>query len=215
MRGVGQRVGGVGVHHQRDRATRVADALHGVDVPAWLDLDLDALVARVALDRHALDQFLEAVLDADGHARGDGQAAAAERLPERLLLLAREQVPGRHLDGGFGHEVAAHARQCGEDLARMRELDAHDQWRDKLGDDVPRRLGGLAAVVRIVLGDAFAPARLTATLDAHEQEAPVVRTAEAGLEMPDQRQAKQSNLEAFNAHRTVRVRSTTAIVSRR
>ena len=45
MRGVVERVGGVGVDHQRDVAERRAHALDGVDVPARLDLDLDALVA--------------------------------------------------------------------------------------------------------------------------------------------------------------------------
>ena len=53
-----------------------------------------------------------------------GLAAAAQHLPQRLLLLARIEIPGGHLDDAFGHEVAAHARQRRKDVARMREVDA-------------------------------------------------------------------------------------------
>ena len=94
-----------------------------------------------------------------------GPAAAAQRLPQRLLLLARVQIPGRHLDAPFGHEVAANARQRGKDLPRVRERPRRAPAARELADDVPRRLGGLAAVVRVVLGDALAPAVCAAPVD--------------------------------------------------
>ena len=82
------------------------------------------------------------------------------------------------------------------------KVDAEDQRRDELADDVPGRLGGLAAVVRVVLGDALAPAHVPAAFHFHEQEEAVVRAPEAGLEMADQRQAEEAKLEAFYAHGT-------------
>ena len=43
--GVGQGVGGIGVHHQLDGRKTFAHLAHGVDIVAGLDLHLDALVA--------------------------------------------------------------------------------------------------------------------------------------------------------------------------
>ena len=81
---------------------------------------------------------------------------AAEDRRERPALLAREQIPGGHLDGRFGHVMAADGRQRVEDLARMIEATAEHERRDELGDDVPRRPRGLGAVVRVGVGDALA-----------------------------------------------------------
>ena len=46
MIGIGQRVRGVGVDHQRDVAELAAHHFDGHEIPAGLDLDLDALIAR-------------------------------------------------------------------------------------------------------------------------------------------------------------------------
>ena len=85
MIGVVQRVRGVGVDHQRHVAEPRADALHRGEIPAGLDLDLDALIAGRQLARDFLLELIERVLDADGNAGRDPRARAAEQPCERLI----------------------------------------------------------------------------------------------------------------------------------
>ena len=200
VRRVRQRVGGVGVDHQGDRAEPLAQARDGLDVPPRLDLDLDALVSVGALGRDAILELLERVLDANRHAGRHRPAAAAKHLPERHALLLRVQVPRGHLDRRLRHVVAAHARQRRPHARRMGECAPDDQRRQKLGDDVPDGLGGLAAVVRIGVGDRLAPAIDAVAAQAHEDERAVVGSAEARLEEAHERQAKQSNFQAVDCH---------------
>ena len=93
QRRVVERVGGVGVDLQRDVAERRAHALDGVEVPARLDLDLDALIAGRQLLLDLLHQLIERILDADRHARGDAIARAAEHLRQRLARARARRDP--------------------------------------------------------------------------------------------------------------------------
>ena len=81
--GIGERVRGVRVDHQRNVAEARADRLDRRDVPARLDLDLDAAVAGVELLPDLGRQLVERVLDADRHAGGDLGARAAEQPRQR------------------------------------------------------------------------------------------------------------------------------------
>ena len=93
----------------------------------------------------------------------DTPEAIRSRVPprtfdERLALDPRIQIPDRHLDSGLGHVVAADAAQRRVDVARVRRT----VWPTTSGamkpfDDVPHRLGGFAAVVRVGLGDTIRP----------------------------------------------------------
>ena len=184
-----------------------ADPLDGVDVPPGLDLDLDALVARRALDPHTLDQLVERILDPDRHAGSHRPAAATQHLPQRHALLLRVQIPHRHLERRFRHQVPANARQRGKHLPGVRERLSNHHRREKPGDHVPRGLRGLAAVERVVLGDALGPAVGAVTADGHQQEFAIVGPAEAGLEMVNQRQAKQTKFDAVDGHERGRMRA--------
>src|SRR4029450_4995929 len=95
------------------------------------------------------------------------------------------EIPHPPFDPRLGHVVAADSLQRRVDLARMIEAFADDERRDEAGDDVPHRLGRLAAVVGIRLGDTLAPAfvrfSLGHALDADQDERAIVRTPEAGF----------------------------------
>ena len=68
---------------------------------------------------------------------------------------------------------------------------------------MPHRLGGLAAVVRIGLGDRLAPAFVRVprlALDADQHEGAIVRTAEARFEEMHQRQAAEEQLDLLDLH---------------
>ena len=55
VRGINERVGGVGVHLQRDVGVSLAHRAHRLDVPAGLNLELDALVALVEVPRDRVE----------------------------------------------------------------------------------------------------------------------------------------------------------------
>jgi hypothetical protein len=67
-------------------------------------------------------------------------------------------------------------------------------------DDVPRRLVGSRAVIRILLRDALAKAGCAVAVDAHDDEVFVVDAAEAGLEEVDERELHQAQLQTFDLH---------------
>ena len=119
MGGVGQRVGGVGVGHELDAGEALAHAADDVDVPAGLDLHLDALVAGGELGLDLLEELLDGVLDADGDAAGDFAArAGADGLPERLVARAGEEVPDGGFESAARHVVAADVGGQREDVVR-------------------------------------------------------------------------------------------------
>ena len=111
MRGIGQRVGGVGVHHQRHAGERLPHPRDDRDVPAGLNLDLDALIARGPLDRDALERALPPCPGCRStRPTAIAVRVAAEQTRQRRALLPRVEIPRRHLDRGLRHAMAAHLR---------------------------------------------------------------------------------------------------------
>ena len=160
--------------------------------PVWL-----------ALDGHALLELVERVLNANRDARGHPAAVAAKQAPERHSLLFRIQVPRGHFDNSLRHAMAADPRQGRRDLGGMFEPRPDDQWRKKLGEDVPDSLGRLAAVKRIAVGDRLAPPIGALAVDPRQHESAVVGAAEARLEESHERQAEQTDFESVDCHRRV------------
>src|SRR6185369_1944629 len=84
------------------------DLADDVDIPARLDLHLDALVAVVELVLDLVEQLLHGILNADGDAARDfATRAGPDLLPERDAGAPGIKIP----DGGFkaaaSHVVAA------------------------------------------------------------------------------------------------------------
>src|ERR1035437_8062059 len=157
--GVGEGVGGVGVGHQLDRGETFAHAADHIDVPAGLDLHLDALIARGEFHLDFLQQLLHGILNADGDAAGNLAArAAADLLPQRDTVLARFQVP----DGGFQsaarHVVAADVGGQGEDVFGSLDRFAEHARGDLIVQDAPGGGGPLLVVEGVFAGGDFAPA---------------------------------------------------------
>src|SRR5262249_44789012 len=171
-----------------------------LEVPARFDLDLDAAVPGRELGRDLVGQIVERVLNPDRDAGGDAIAGAAEHAAQRLAALLRGQIPRRHLDRGPGPVVGADRLQRREHVARVGEGDAEHPRRDELRDDVPRRLVGLRAVVRIAIGDAFAVAGGAGPVGPHQDELFVVNAGETGFEEVDERELQQPQLQTFDPH---------------
>jgi hypothetical protein len=165
--GVGEGVVAVGIDHQRDLGEALADGADVLDVLAALDLHLDAVVAG----RHRLldrgEQRRRRVLQADADPRHDAGARPAEHLVQGTPGAFRDQVDEGVLDRRLGHPVAADVPEAPVELA---EGDPRlDERQEELGDDVPRRGGGLAGVERVGVGDALAPGGHAVGLEAQQQ----------------------------------------------
>ena len=81
---IGQSVGGVRVGHQADFGEFVANLANDIHIPAWLDLDLDALVAGGDFLLDGLQQLRHGVLNADRNPAGDFlEPTAADVFPQR------------------------------------------------------------------------------------------------------------------------------------
>ena len=121
-RRVRERVGGVGVDHQRNVTELGAHPFDRLHIPPRLDLDFDTAIAGSAFDRDALDELVERILYPDRDPGVDRcPVLAAEQRRQADPSLASGEVPGGHLDGRLGHLVAADDGEGAEDLARMVE----------------------------------------------------------------------------------------------
>ena len=201
---VAELVGGVRIDHQRNRTEAGAHDVDGLDVPARLDLDLDATITRLAFDGDALEQLVERVLDPNRHARFDAARdpfrGAPEHLGKRTPLSAREQVPGGHFDRRFRHVVAADRAERREDIAGMREVVAEHERRDEVRDDVPGGPCGLGAVERVGVRHALAEPDGAVLLDRDDHERAIVDPAEAGFEEANERQPQHPQLDPLDPH---------------
>src|SRR3989454_40814 len=190
----------VGIHHQPDARKLLAQPVDGLDVPARLDFDLDALVAGRKRPLHSLGQLLERVLDADGYAAGGRLARPTEHFPQRQALASRLGIPHGRLDAALSHVVAADPRQQLPDLGCALEFPALQGWPDKIAQDMPGGLSGFRSVVRGLSGDGFAPADHAVQVRLHQQDAPLGRDTEAGFEWRDQHHADFAQYDLPDLH---------------
>ncbi len=96
---VDEGVRGVRVDLQRNVvAELLAHRSHGSDVPARLDLQLDSHVTLRQIVADGLEQLRDAVLDADGHSRGNSRASGTEVPSERLSASAQFSIENCHFD---------------------------------------------------------------------------------------------------------------------
>src|SRR5450759_3984266 len=199
--GVGQGVGGVGVGHQLDRGETFAHAADHIDVPAGLDLHLDALIARGQFDLDFFEQLLHRILYADGDAAGNLAArAAADLAPQRDAVHARFQVP----DGGFQsaarHVVAPDVGGQGEDVFGSVERFAEHARRDVIVQDAPGGGGPLFVVEGVFAGGDFAPAGDAVARDFHQNDVTAVGAGKAGFEEVHQGHADLAQGDAVEFH---------------
>ena len=169
---VGRRVGAVGVDHQRRLvADRLAHRrqIRGVGARLHLDLRLPVTLGEGAA--HHVDQLFGPVLDADGDARRDLRAGAAEEGGEAGLRALGREHPDAHLDRRLRHVVAAH-RRVEPRMHRVRpgERFAEGQRAEPLADGEPRRVDGLGREVGAFAGHAFRPRGEPVGVAGFEQE---------------------------------------------
>ena len=177
---------------------------HHVDVPAGLDLHLDALIAQLQVLVHAREERVQARLDAETHPHGDPLPRSSEHARQRLAPQPRDQVHVGELDAGPGHGVAAEGREAGRHVGQAADPSVEERGREKVADRVASRLDGLVAEERTLPGDHLTPARRSLGLEPDQEQQPRLHPAEAGLEGLPQREPDQPQLERVEADRSRR-----------
>ena len=204
---------------------------HGPDrheVPAGLDLELDAPVALLDVARDLVEELLEGRRDADRDAAVHPLPLGAEQLAHRAALRAQLGVEHGRLERPLRHPVARDERErrghgCRERhgcAARARSLGrrrpggirsrvrpgrpgmpavrAEERRAEVVLDDGCRTGDVLARVERVATGDALAPAVARIGDDVHEEHLAHGLAPEGGLERPDEGHLEAMQLDALD-----------------
>src|SRR5258708_14591474 len=130
-----------------------------VDIPAGLDLHLDALVAGRELGLNLTQQLRRGVLDADRNtARNLAPSASADMLPERLAAEAGLEIPHGRFEPAARHVVAADGCEKQRNLVRVLERDIENTRDDEVAQQKPGGVGPFLVVEGVLARCDFAPA---------------------------------------------------------
>jgi hypothetical protein len=198
--GIIERVGAVGIRHQRDLRVALADSRHGRHVPARLDFDLDPTIALRQLGPDIVEQLVDGRLDPDADPGLDAITDAAEKRCQWLARVLGERAGERHLDAGLGHVMTPNRREQRFERIDIRQL-APDDRRDQVSlEDLPRGLDRLVGIPGPFAGDALTPLRATIDLEAHQQRIAVLLHAEAGAKRLQQPHLQHPQFDRLDFH---------------
>src|ERR1051326_5103711 len=125
MVGICRRVGGIGIDRQHKPWKPLTHSGDKLKVFAGFDFELNALVPAVEFLLDLVDQRRRSGANAQRDSAGNLVACTSHQPPKRNPLLLRLNIPKGVLDAGFGHEVAADARQQRYQLRSTREVTAY------------------------------------------------------------------------------------------
>ena len=189
--GVGEGVGGVGVHLQRNvGAEPVPHRGDRLDVPARADLQLDPHVALVEIAGHGVERRRDRVVDADRDPAGDGRPSDPEVFGEGAPQHAAQRRGPRSPAPPWPSGDPDRVEDPGDGLRR--ELTRGEEHRRKPApDDVGRAADILAGVQRLGPGDALdqptTAVPSTSARSSRMRDVPDCLGAEGGRERADQR----------------------------
>ena len=198
--GIIERVGAVGIRHQRDLWVALANGRHGRHVPARLDFDLDPAVALRQLGPDIVEQLVDRRLDPDADPGLDAITDAAKKRCQRLACVLGERAGERHLDAGLGHVMTPNRREQRFERVDIRQL-APDDRRDQVPlEDLPGGLDRLVRVPRSFAGDALTPLGAPVDLQPDQQGIAILLHAEAGAKRLQQPHLQHPQLDRLDFH---------------
>ena len=164
MLGICDCVIAVGIEHQQDIGELGSHRPRHFDIPAALNLQLDApvtLFQAIAHDRHRrFQRWLDADADADRRPPlgfMPSRRVLREAIRQPHVVALGEGIPNRRFQASPRMMIAAEAPYQRRKLARVADGHAESGRRHELRQHVPRRLGCLATVAGPKLNRAFAP----------------------------------------------------------
>ena len=172
------RVGLVGVRLERHLRPCLAHGTDGIDVPARLDLELDAPVAGIDVRRDLLEERVEAARNSHGDTAVHLVAHRSQVVRERLPPLAQPRVQNGCLESRLGHGMALESAQAPMDLVRIEQSIGRHGGDEVLDEYVDRAIDVLVGVARPLHRDAFRPARYPVAHDLDEEHVPCLLRAE-------------------------------------
>ena len=128
-------------------------------------------------------------LQADRDAHIDSVALPSQHLAQRASFTFTQQIPERHFQTGFGHQVAAHERHALLQILRRLQVFAQDGGQDEIAQDVPGSLDCLIRIARVAVGDALAVAGQVAGLGFEQDTIAGFAATKGGFEGRAQRHA--------------------------
>ncbi len=175
----------------------LAHGAHHVDVPARLDLELDALVAerQVAID--PFEERVEPGLDAEADADRHPLASAAQQRREGHAAHPRAQVGERELEAGARHGMALEGGEPRHHVVEAAHLALQQRRCEEGAHDVPGGVDRFIAVERVFGRDDLAPAGVRPAADGDQAYAPLFGAAEAGFEGFGERQRDLDEFDRF------------------
>ena len=167
-----------------------ADGLRHFDIPAALDLELDAAVALVQTSANRLEGIIKTGLNADADADFRlplrvvfGQRIAGEAVGQAQVIGLGEGIPDGGFQAGAGMMMAAEVLNESGKVSRVMDSSAHHSRQHKLGQDVAGGGHGLRAVAWRDFDRAFAPADDAAVCLQFDQNGRLARfDAKAGFD---------------------------------
>src|SRR5215469_11059774 len=195
-----ERVGGVRVDAQQDVRPAGAHFLEDVEIPAGLDLQLDAPIAGIEFSLNFLQQLLGRILNANRDAAGDFLARTAQQLPQGQLAGRGLRIPEGVFQRGLSHTVSAHPRHQGGSFPTLLERTSQEHGSQVVLGRHPGAFNPFAAVERILTGNALRPTGEAVAVNRHEQNAPAVGATKARLEEVDERHLNLAQGDGFDFH---------------
>src|SRR5713101_1939876 len=197
---VARTIGGIRIAAQQDPRPALANLRQHFQVPSWLHLYFDSLIAGVKLGLDFFQQLLLRILNADRNSAGNLVELAAEQLPQRLLLLVALRVPEGILQRRLGHVVSTYSGHSLRRLFAARQSRPNHCGHQKVAQCCPCRLHPLVTEEWAVAGHALSPALHSFAVHGNQQYAAALAAAKAGLKEIFQRHAKFADGDGFDLH---------------
>jgi hypothetical protein len=199
---VGEGVGRVRVHlEQQLVAETLTDRAHRLDVPAGLDLQLDAHVAFGEIAVDGVEEPGDTVHDPDGDPARDPATDGAEGLAERTPFGTQFGVENRHLQRRLGHAVALERGEPARDGVGGQRPGRHEGGNEEPAEHVRRAVDVLRGIERAAHRHGFAPALdIGVGHDVNEKDVTDRLGAERGPERRHQRHRDAPQLDSGELH---------------
>ena len=194
-------VGGVRIATERDVRPLRSNSFENIHIPARLDLDFDAPVARIQFYLDFFQKLLHRVLNSNRNTARDFASGPSQQLPQRQPLLSCFGIPQRIFNRSLRHAMGANLAHEHRPFTPRFDLTPNDRRREIARNRRPSAVNPFTAVKRILAGHAFAPSINSPAMSGDEKNAAAVSASETGLKKVDQRHANFAQSDGFDLHK--------------
>ena len=170
------------------------------DIPAWLDFELNPLIAIIHIACDDFEQGINVFLNADAHAHTDPLTHPTQHLLEALLASAPKPIPDGKFEARLGHAVGADWRKNPLDVGGVGDVLAHQHRRQNLVDHGHHGCRGFFVVPRQWANRRFAPTIDAIGMDAHDDGVTAFFAPATGFKRGYIGQINPAHFDMLNSH---------------